>query len=314
VEKIVRNQWISRPLPALLTIVTLLLAMTVYAAAVHAASPAADANPDGLELVQLTVGKPVEAAPSDTVRFEAQVNYRLQTIPEGRIYLFVFEDDEAESVQQTSDPIPVRSGSGRVRLSIDYPVGPEVEMLTVLVGLLTVDEELIGWVATNPFPLAVWAGHAQFEQAMAARLAGNLPVAIEYLSKAIGLSPQTGNLYYWRGDTHLRMMEYDYAIVDFSHALELMPEHRASRLGRGVAWLWKDQWQAAITDLTAVIATDTERDRIAGWAHRARGIALSALDRRTEALADFKAYLAFTPDAPDAAEVAAWILELEALG
>src|SRR5438270_12353352 len=98
--------------------------------------------------------------------------------------------------------------------------------------------------------MAPWPGRVSFEKAIAARLDNDFTSAEQDLSQAIEAAPDTGNYYYWRGDTRVRLNEYDDAVADFNRSIELMPQDRASRVGRGVAELWLGNAQSAIGDLS----------------------------------------------------------------
>ena len=303
---------ICRPIrQALILSVVLLVVLGRGIDTVAAAPPAAPT--DRMELVRLAAVPPTPDSPPGSIRFEAQVNYTLGATPNGYLALFAFEDDAQRSSQHTSEVIPITAGAGRAVLDIEYVPAPQVKTLTLLAGLFDQNQRLLGWMATNPMPLASWAARIQFEEAMAARMAGNQAEAIEHLSEAIQGSPKTGNLYYWRADAHVHLQQYDEAIEDYTRVLELMPEHRASMLGRGVAWLWKEQWEPALQDLTAALDSSEDPDEVTAWAHRARGVVNAALRRPAEAIADYEAYLAMAPEAADRAEVEGWIAQLRPL-
>jgi tetratricopeptide (TPR) repeat protein len=265
---------------------------------------------DQIALVNLTASQAGPRSRPGTLRFEAKLNYRLQTASRGSLLLFLFENDSETSTQQSSERVPVPGGTGEMTLNIDYEPGPDIRTLSLLVALFGEDERLLTWVATNPFSLAPWPGRAAFEDAMVARLAGDHPKALEHLSRAIELSPETGNYYYWRADTLIRLGRHDSALADYTRALELMPQDRASRVGRAVALLWKNDARGTIHDATIVIENSPRPDRWTAWAHRARGVAYSRLGQRSEAIADYEAYLSLVPDAPDRAEVETWIAGL----
>ena len=149
-----------------------------------------------------------------------------------------------------------------------------------------------------------------FDEAMAARQAGDDQQALQELTRAMELAPGNGVLYYWRGDTFNRLTRYDEAIADFTRAIQLMPQDNSSRLGRGVAFLWKGEPAAAVPDLTFAIQHGDRGDPVTAWAHRARGLCQVALGQPSQVIADFEAYLALQPDAPDRAEVESWIAGL----
>lgn len=270
------------------------------------------AGPDRLELVRIATVSPDSSSPEGALRFQLEATYALGTQPEGFLMLFLFEDTEQRSSQQSSAPIAIKAGAGRATMDIDYLPDPAVKSLTLIMAMFSPDERLLGWVSTNPMPLADWASRAEFEQAMAARLAGNHAESLANLTQAIQRSPETGNLYYWRGDARTRLGQYDEAVADYSAALELMPGHRASLLGRGVARVWKGDFETALRDLGATIDTAGTPDALSAWAHRTRGVALAVTGRPQEAIGDYEAYLALMPEARDGAVVQGWIAELRA--
>ena len=269
------------------------------------------AAPDQIELVKLTPIDPGPQAAPDMVRFEALVNYRLQSVPQGFALMFAFEGDQQTSSQQTPDSVPVTGGSGQFTVDLDYQPHEGVQDVSLLVGLFKDESSLLSWVATKPFVLAPWQARVEFERAMSARTAGSYDQAFNYLSSAISLAPDIGNFYYWRGDTLVHLAQYDNAIADFSQALDMMPGHRPSLVGRGAARLWTNDLDGALTDLTAVTGSDAPADRWTASAYRARGLAYAGLDQRDQAIADYQAYLALTPDATDRSQVESWISALQ---
>jgi tetratricopeptide (TPR) repeat protein len=155
-----------------------------------------------------------------------------------------------------------------------------------------------------------WPGRVAFEKAMAARLDNDFTSADQELTQAIQEAPNTGNFYYWRGDTRIRLNDYADAAADFDQAIQLMPQDRPSRVGRGIAHLWLGDAQSAMDDLNFAIDQSKTPDRVTAWAYRARGLARSTLGDSSEAVSDYKAYLALVPDAADRAQVEGWINDL----
>ena len=96
----------------------------------------------------------------------------------------------------------------------------------------------------QPISLESVPGRVAFTRAMAARNEGDFPGAIRYFTAAIEVAPDNGFFRYWRADALMRLDEFD-AIADYNGALALLPGDRPSLIGRGVAWLWKESWQAA---------------------------------------------------------------------
>ena len=129
------------------------------------------------------------------------------------------------------------------------------------------------------------------------------------LTQAIQESPDTGNYYYWRGDTRVRLQDFqrDHGLqqvdrIDAPGSAESRrPRHRR---------LWLDNPQAAVDDLTTAITTVCTPDKISAWAFRARGLAFASLGQSDSAVADYNQYLSLTPNAPDKDQVTGWIADL----
>lgn len=294
----------ARPFLAGLVAMLLLLAMPVGRVMAAGDQPA-----DQLNLLSLQTQPLDPSNPSGGMRIDSKVSYKLASSAKGYLALFTFEDN-ANNASAQSSPIAIDAGSGQVALNIDYQPDPKVQTVNLLIGLFSSDKRLIGWLATNPLPLDTLAGRLEFQEAMKARQSGDDAGAVDRLTRAIALSPQAGSLYYWRGDTLLRMGQYDEAISDYKAALELMPGNVASLVGLGIAEVWKGQWQDGVSALSAAIDTGSDQGQLVAWAHRARGVAYAALGDKADAVADYQAYLALTPDAPDQSQVQDWITQL----
>ena len=268
------------------------------------------ATADRLELVGLGSQQPRPDAPSNEVRFQATVNYHLQSSPSGLVLLFLFENSANDSSQQSSDPISVQRGSGQLILNIDYTLRPDVRTLTLVAALFKDEQHLVAWVSTNPIDMVPWPGRVAFEKAMAARLALDFNAAQEQLSQAIQSSPETANYYYWRGDTRVRLNDFAGAVADFDRSIQLMPQDRPSYVGRGIAELWLGQPDLAVADLSSAIDSTSKPDGISAWAYRARGLARASLGESESAIADYQAYLSLSPAATDRQQIEGWIAEL----
>jgi tetratricopeptide (TPR) repeat protein len=295
----------SRAFVGLVTAVCLTLA-----GAAPVAAQSAPVGPDRIDLVGLVTRQPTPGSPTNQVQFHVTANYKLQSAPEGFVLLFLFENSADDSTQQSSNGIPVKTGSGQLELDIDYVLKQDVRTLTLVAGLFKGEQKLVAWVSTNPIDMGPWPGRVSFEKAMAARLNNDLTGAEASLGQAIIDAPATGNYYYWRGDTRIRLEHFADAAVDFSRSIELMPQDRASRVGRGIARLWLGESQGAVEDLSFAIDATGTPDRITAWAYRARGLAHAALGDTAGAVSDYQAYLTLSPDANDRALVQNWISEL----
>lgn len=284
------------------------LAATIFGGpAAMAAS--ADESDDHLDMVTLTT-RTANVETADVIPFQVVVNYKLASAQSAFLRLFVFENNDASSTSQSTTNLPIAAGSGQQVLNIEYPVHSGVRTLTLMVAMFKTEQKLLAWVSTTPFDLAPWPGRAAFDKAMAARLAGDYDGADGYLSQAIQTSPDTGNYYYWRGDTRIYLHEYAAAIDDFNRSIDLTPTDRASHLSRGVALLWNGDPQSAINDLSFAIDRSTSNDRLTAYAHRARATAEATLNQPSDAISDYQAYLSMISDAPDRANVERWIADL----
>jgi tetratricopeptide (TPR) repeat protein len=299
--------WFVRFTSALFVSAMLVLPLASPAAAQSQTAPSAG---DRIDLVGLVTQQPKPDSPPSDVQFQATVNYHLQSAPSGSVMLFLFENTASESTQDSSSAIPIQKGNGQLVLDIDYTLRPDIKTLTLVAGVFKPQQKLLAWVSTNPINMAPWPGRVFFEKAMADRLDNNFTDAEQQLTQAIAQSPDTGNYYYWRGDTRIRMQDYADAMTDFNKSLELMPKDRPSRVGRGIAELWLDNPQAAVDDLTNAISAAPTPDRISAWAFRARGLAYASLGQSDNAVSDYNQYLTLTPNAPDHDQVTGWIADL----
>ncbi len=299
-----------RVIASLVAALALMVGGALPAAAQSQPPPPPPPAIDRIDLVGLSTRQPTPDSPPNQVQFHATVNYRLQSNESGFVLLFLFENSAADSTQQSTSGIAVQRGGGQMILDIDYAMKPDVRTLTLVAALFKTESKMLAWVSTNPIDMAPWPGRVAFEKAMAARLANDFGTADQQLSSAIQEAPDTGNYYYWRGDTRVRLSQFDAAIADFNRSIELMPQDRASRVGRGVAELWQGNVQTAIGDLSLAIDAGGPPDRVTAWAHRARGLANASLGQSARAVADYQAYLDLTPEASDRDQIEAWIAAL----
>jgi len=275
------------------------------------AAAAAPSDADHLALADLTTRPVGIDAPGDVIPFQLKMDYRLGSTANAFLLVFVFENEARTTTNQSAANAPVQSGSGRVTLDIDYPVHDGVRTLSFMVAMFENERKMLTWVSTRPFDLAPWPGRVAFDKAMAARSASDYASADSYLSTAIASSPQNGTYYYWRGDTRVYLTRYADAVEDFDQASALMPEDRATRVGRGVALLWQGNPEAALGDLTFAIDHTSTPDRLSAYAFRVRGTAHAALRQPGPAIDDYRTYLQLMPDAVDRGEVEGWLAELD---
>jgi tetratricopeptide (TPR) repeat protein len=285
------------------------LALAAALVLTPAANAAADQKEDALELVALTTRPASLDSSLDVIPFQALVHYTLESVPSGSLMIFVFENSATAASRQSAAPLPVQ-GSGQAILNMNYVLQPGVHTVTLMIGLFKSEQKMLTWVATNGIDLAPWPGRAAFDKSMTARINADYEGADRYLASAIAASPQSAAYYYWRGDTRIYLRQYEDAIADFNRSIGLLPDDRASYTGRGIARLWNGDPTQAVADLTFAIDHTSNPDRIAAFAHRARGTAYALLSQPTSAIADYRAYLEMLPGAEDRADVEGWIADL----
>lgn len=269
------------------------------------------AGGDDIELLDLGTARPGPQAAPGTISFQVSLRYRLQSASAGYLKLLLAEDDGRNTIDATRDPIRVEKGEARMGLELNYPARDEVTTVRLVGQLFNSDSVLLDSFSTVPLVLPHGGGRRQFDAAMSARAASNYLRAAELLTAALIISPTTGQYYYWRADTAVHLGWYAESVGDYSRALELMPGDRASRVGRGIALLWLEQWEAAVGDLTIAIDSSPGPDQWTAAAYRARGLALAGLGQAAAARVDYEAYLGIRPDAPDRSTVEGWIAGAE---
>lgn len=244
------------------------------------------------------------------VRFDALVNYQLQSTPRAFLLLLVFEDNAKTASQSVANAKWVGAGSSQTELSLTYQPRPTTKTMVVFAGLFKPDKSLIAFSTTRPFAAQPSPGRSLFDAAMLARRAGEYSIAVADLTNAIGEAPNNGNYYYWRAQNLADLGQYDRAIADYNRALAIFPGNRATRVGRAIARMWKGEWDQAIVELTRVIDESSTPDRWTVWALRARGVAHAAAGEISPAIADYERYAALTSDQSDRARVENWVSDL----
>ncbi|MFH1215756.1 MAG: tetratricopeptide repeat protein [Pseudomonadota bacterium] len=119
---------------------------------------------------------------------------------------------------------------------------------------------------------------------------GHVKESIEKFTRAHDEGYDPARTYLSRGVAYLKTGEYDRAIDDFTAVLELDPDNERAYYYRGIAFLDEGDYECALEDLNHAIGMNRER----GTAFLARGLAKSQLGREDEAVADFKAAVAYS--------------------
>ena len=86
------------------------------------------------------------------------------------------------------------------------------------------------------------------EQAAQARTEGKFDEAIALYSKAIQVSPQRAELYYYRGGSYRRNNEYANALKDYNKAMQLNPQYAEAYLNRGALYIVLREDEKGIAD------------------------------------------------------------------
>ena len=116
--------------------------------------------------------------------------------------------------------------------------------------------------------------------------------AIEELSEAIRLDPNSARAYATRGDAHRMKGQCDEAIKDCTKAIRLNPEHAGAYATRGQADRMKGQYDEAIGDYTKAIGLAPEY----AWAYAARGDAHRMKGQYDEAIKDCTEAIRLDPE------------------
>lgn len=114
--------------------------------------------------------------------------------------------------------------------------------------------------------------------------------AIADYTKAIACRPNSGLAHFNRGKAWSDLRREDKAIRDYDRSIELSPSYEAY-YNRGNSYLNLQDYQRAVTEYSQAIKLDPKRPNVYGN----RGIVLSLLGKRKEALADLQTALTLNP-------------------
>jgi tetratricopeptide (TPR) repeat protein len=120
--------------------------------------------------------------------------------------------------------------------------------------------------------------------------------AYESFSVAIGLRPDSAELYYNRANAAEKLARIKDADADFTKAIELDPGYTDAYMHRGGLSFTRRHYEAARADWSSVIGLSPDSPD----AYLKRGEALERLDRIAEAGADFDRAVLLTPREPPA--------------
>ena len=120
---------------------------------------------------------------------------------------------------------------------------------------------------------------------------GNPEIALKYFDKALSLEYQDPKTYQGRGVAYRWLGNYDAAMEDFQRVIDSAPEYGGGYYERGVAYLALKDFDSALKDFDKTI--EIWPDNII--AYKKRGVTLMAMQRLDEALADFTKLIDIAP-------------------
>jgi tetratricopeptide (TPR) repeat protein len=104
-------------------------------------------------------------------------------------------------------------------------------------------------------------------------------------------NPKSAHDYNERGASYLRKRDYDKAIVDFDHAIQLDPKDARFHMNRGTAYMQKREYDKAIVDFDHAIQLDPKDARV----HMNRGTAYMQKRDYDKAIADYDRAIQLDP-------------------
>jgi cellulose biosynthesis protein BcsQ/Tfp pilus assembly protein PilF len=136
-------------------------------------------------------------------------------------------------------------------------------MLLLAITFIVIDQK-----SHNPTPpkpaMEALAAKLNYEGGLAIS-SGDIQAAIEKYTEAVAIAPKFKESYFNRGDVYLKMKDYDNAIRDFTHAIELKPasgdlhaQDAESYYKRGLSYSWKKDYDLAIADYIKAIELNPE--------------------------------------------------------
>ena len=113
---------------------------------------------------------------------------------------------------------------------------------------------------------------------------GNHEYAVKEFTKALEYDPEYLNAYLQRGHSYALIHNYDGAVMDFTKALDIKPNHKWAFKNRGMAYNRMEKYKLAMRDFDQVIKLDPRNIE----AYNNRGFAKKGLGDKAGACADWK--------------------------
>ena len=135
-----------------------------------------------------------------------------------------------------------------------------------------------------------------FQQGNVLMMIGQVDMAIEHYSHAIGLNPNNVSTYNNRGAAYSDKNEIDRAIDDYTQAIQLDTNCAMAYYNRGNAYRNKDDFDCAIEDFTKAIELNPDYTE----AYNNRGLAHSKTGNLDRAIADYTKAIQLRPNDAEA--------------
>lgn len=147
-------------------------------------------------------------------------------------------------------------------------------------------------------------GKAWFNRGTARGLRGDVPGAVEDLTKAVELDPKHANSRFNRAELLSQTGKLDEAFKDYNEAIRLAPKDIGAYLGRGRVYSRQGKFAESLADFQTAAKIDSRSPAV----YIMRGDALADLGRWGEALDDYRTALRLDPKRSRAHAGVAWIL------
>ena len=131
--------------------------------------------------------------------------------------------------------------------------------------------------------------------------------ALQFLDLNIKMRPREISFYLWRASAHAALGDLDRALADASKVIGIDPQNASAYEARARLRLQKNDRIGALGDGDQAI-----RLKPSATAHRTRGGGSKALDRREDAIADYRQALGMNPDKETAAALESALKDLGA--
>lgn len=176
------------------------------------------------------------------------------------------------------------------------PKQHDKKLLIVLTGIVGSIALGVGvWFLHSPKPVSN-AQKQLYQEGVNKYEVGNYEGAVEDFNHVIELDPQNALAYNRRGDAYYRLGDYEQAEADASQALLLNPQDANAYFDRGFAFSELGKYKEAIADYSQAIKLNSED----AYAYYGRGLSRIQLKDNKGAIGDFSKAIALKPQYTEA--------------